>query len=519
MASIAIFMRPDRIGVSRIKNPGNKPCMDAVRWQEVEDAEALLKEPMLLASMLRELIGDEKRYDVYLNLWPAAYRTIMFSHGKRSGGDVNRLRRSELETVFRGEHNQFYTYDLILNRGRVDADGKCHRLIYAAKKEMVNLLLHALREQKLSLKRIAPADAVFAESVLRYWTPDKKKISVGILLDEGSTSIAFYKGGVIRSLRSLPDGFDGVLRRYRTITGLDSDGARQMIISNGVHVPEETYEAPALMDDVLRLLNRVANQIAVTLHTLFGEEARLDQVLLCGNFVHTEGLVEHLNTLLQVECAVAGDKVLSPNRIKAIALDEQDLEELFPFAAGTSTGVDLLAERRKRRSDIVQTSFVCTVLGLAAVGIMVIMPMNLRTVNQEKQVAQDLLATPEYMFVQDAFDRKKQILKDKEKLIEAIARLPHGMTDTAGILVELRDLTNEYGTVDEVSIDRNAKKITLSFTTESYNAFVLWQSRLMESERFSLVEPPTFSGNGIIFKVNALLTAADFDAAAQNGED
>ena len=36
---------------------------------------------------------------------------------------------------------------------------------------------------------------------------------------------------------------------------------------------------------------------------------------------------------------------------------------------------------------------------------------------------------------------------------------------------------------------------------------------------FSLVEPPTFSGNGVIFKVNALLTAADFDAAAQNGED
>ena len=65
-ASLAIFLYPDRVGVSRMKSAGYKPSFAAPMWKQVDDMAVLLTEPVMLASAVRELIGDDKKYDVYL---------------------------------------------------------------------------------------------------------------------------------------------------------------------------------------------------------------------------------------------------------------------------------------------------------------------------------------------------------------------------------------------------------------------------------------------------------------------
>ena len=58
MASIAVFLYANRVGVARVKAPGAKPGYSPARWTPVEDAKKLLDEPILFASLLREMIGD-----------------------------------------------------------------------------------------------------------------------------------------------------------------------------------------------------------------------------------------------------------------------------------------------------------------------------------------------------------------------------------------------------------------------------------------------------------------------------
>ena len=71
-------------------------------------------------------------------------------------------------------------------------------------------------------------------------------------------------------------------------------------------------------------------------------------------------------------------------------------------------------------------------------------------------------------------------------------------------------------------MDYNAKTIAMSFSTLNYDSFAYWQKAVVEDGRFSFLEPPTFSGNGLIFTVEANLTATDFEeaeAAAQSASD
>ena len=44
---------------------------------------------------------------------------------------------------------------------------------------------------------------------------------------------------------------------------------------------------------------------------------------------------------------------------------------------------------------------------------------------------------------------------------------------------------------------------------------VYWQKEIVEDGRFSFLGPPGFSGNGLIYTVEANLTATDFEATEE----
>ena len=107
----------------------------------------------------------------------------MFSHGKNKGSNVVRLRQSELETVFHGEQNNYYTTDLMLDKGRYSFGDRSRRLIFAVTKARVNMLCETLKAQKMKVKRIAPMDAAVAEAALLHWAPDPKTVNAVIVLE------------------------------------------------------------------------------------------------------------------------------------------------------------------------------------------------------------------------------------------------------------------------------------------------------------------------------------------------
>jgi hypothetical protein len=169
LAKLAVFLFPEKVGIARVKTPGAKPSYSSVQWRITDNVPQLFSEPLLLAGLIREMVGDEDKYDIYLNVWPGAYNAVMFSYDKKGKSDLKRLRQSELETVFRGQFSKLYTYDLVLAKDKPGADGKSHRMIFTFPKERLHLLQASLKEQKMTLKRIAPMDVAAAESVLNYW--------------------------------------------------------------------------------------------------------------------------------------------------------------------------------------------------------------------------------------------------------------------------------------------------------------------------------------------------------------
>lgn len=339
-----------------------------------------------------------------------------------------------------------------------------------------------------------------------------------MMLDEACTSISFMRDGVLHAIRTIPNGFGSVLSSYMTITNLEIDECLDMIRSNGVHVPDERFDMPAIQDDVLRTLNRLTGEVVKTLHSTFGDEAVIDHVLLCGNFTRTVGLVEYLNTMLDTECAIAGADTLKSGAASAIVLNEADLEAMFPLAATTAKGADLMSELKKHKADKVKSIALCSLMTVAVAGMMIVTPVTKNNLQKERDASAALMSQPEYMAVQELFDTKTELNRYKSDLAEAIEALPHGQTASASIVGDLVKITTDYGTVLALSTDYNAKTISLSFTTLNYDSFVYWQKQIAEGGRFSFLEPPTFSGNGLIFTVEANMTATDFDMTKPEAE-
>lgn len=518
LANIAIFLYPHRVGIARLKAPGKNPSFSSPIWKQVEDSAQYLREPMLLASLVKELVGEEKGTKVWLNLWPGAYKEVMFSFDPKRKGDLKRLRQSELETVFHGQVKALYTYDQLLDNGKANASGRNRRIIYTLEKATVNLLREAFSAQKLQLQRIAPMDAAAAEAALEYWKPEKKDISVCMLLDEACTSAAFFQGGKLCAQRTLPGGFAAVLDSYMDITGQDLDTCLDMLRSNGVIVPCEKFDMSAIQDDVMRVLNRLCVEVVKTLHNTFGEEAVMDHVLLCGNFARTLGLTDYLKTMLNTHISVAGADTLASSAPRAIALEDEDVEALFPLAATADQGADFLWERRKAASDRRSTILVCGFLGFAMAAIMSVTPYLSRNLQQQLDQARATLEQPEYQQVQALMDEKAALVQQKENLIQAIADLPHGDSRTGEIIETVLKLTGEYGSVSSISMDQGTSSVSMNLVMPDYTAFLLWQEKIGEDPRFSFVSPPSFSGSGMNYAVSTTITVTGFDVAEEGEE-
>ena len=517
MATLAVFLYPEKVGIARVKKPGFAPSYSSVQWRLVDNVPQLLDEPVLLTSLIREMVADDEKYDVYLNIWPGAYNAVMFSYDKKGKADVARLRQAELETVFRGELNKMYTLDLKFNKGKAFTDGKCRQVIFSILKERITMMTATMKAQKMKLKRVAPMDVCAAETALKFWAPKGSEISVCMVLDEGCTSVIFLRDGVIHAIRTIPNGFGSVLSTYETVAGVDHDACLEMIRTNGVHVTEG-FDMPAIQDDVLRTLNRIAGETVKTLHTTFGDEAVIDRVLLCGNFVCTVGLVEYMNTLLYTECAVANVATIGSNAQNDLVLEEKDFEDLFPVAATTAPGSDLMSEMKKHMADRVQGIALCSVVGVIAAGVMAFTPIQKAQMQKQVDAGQNLLNQPEYTAVRELVEERDELNRYKNNLIEAIEALPHGGTNMADLIQDLHKVTSEYGTVMELAADYGAKTISISFTTLNYDSFVYWQKEVASEGRFSFLQPPTFDGNGLIYTVEANLTAVDFETAEEGEE-
>ena len=510
MATLAVFLYPEKVGIARVKTPGAKPSYSSVQWRPVENGAKALEEPALFTALIREMVADEEKYDIYLNVWPGVYKAVMFSYDKRRKSDLVRLRQAELETVFRGELGKLYTYDLILNKGKPSVDGKSHNIIFTIPREMVIMLAESFKAGKMKLKRIAPMDVAAAEAALKYWAPKDNGIHVSMVLDEGCTSISFLRDGLIQAIRTIPNGFGSILDSYQMITGLDRDACIELIRSNGVTVPTEIFDMPAIQDDVLRMLNRITGETVKTLHNTFGDDAVIDQIMLCGNFVSTTGLVEYLNSMLDTQCVVVSADTLSAETKNDIVLNENDLDAMIPVAATTAQGADLMFEMKKKQGDMLKSIALCAGVGLLAASLMAMTPIQMSQLKKEAASYDALLNQPEYLEVRALFDERSEIARYNSALQEAIAGLPHGATDTAGIIEDLYKLTSEYGSVLEFSSDYGTKTIEIGFTTLNYDSFIYWQKEVSESGRFSFQEPPVFEGNGLMYTVKAVMTATDF---------
>lgn len=513
MSSIAVFLYPDRIGMARIKSAGYKPSFSSLTWKDVEDVNQLLTEPLMLATTIREMVGDAKSCNVYLTLWSGAYNSIMFSHTKKNRGDMNRLRQSELETVFHGEFDNLHTYDLVLDKGHPNAEAKIRRSIYVMPGDRVNLMVQTFKAQKLNLCRIAPVDAAAAEAALHFWAPKKESISACLVLDDACTSVIFLKNGCIQSVRTMPDGLRSVVKTYAHLSGLSTELSRLLLNDRGLDVSDESNAIPLLQDDLLRMVSKLAAEVVKNVHSVFGAEAVLDNVLLCGEFAKAKGVKEKLDDMLQIDCAIADTATLSSAVSSAIALDDKDLLPLFHLAASTARGADLMDMYKKAKSDKQNALLLCGVLGIALIGFMSLLPMQKKTLEQEKVAAAALLEQPEYVAVRELYDSKTDLVRQKNTLLSAIESLPHGGSNTAGILRDLQTTTADYGTLLGISVDYNGKTINLTFTTLNYDSFVLWQKAVLADARFTFVTPPTFEGNGLIYTVNAVLTSTDFETA------
>jgi hypothetical protein len=117
---------------------------------------------------------------------------------------------------------------------------------------------------------------------------------------------------------------------------------------------------------------------------------------------------------------------------------------------------------------------------------------------------------PAYVAVKDIIAQRKEANQKKQNLIEAIEKLPHGETNTAGLISDVLTITSGYGNVSSISVDYTSETVSFSLTLRSYEDFIYWQQEITKDGRFSFVQPPSFSGNGSSYAVSATLNATDF---------
>lgn len=375
-----------------------------------------------------------------------------------------------------------------------------------------DLMREAFKAQKLKIHSIAPMDNVFVQSVMNFCKLDKNEITAVLMLDDACTQLALIHKGRIQMIRPIPLGGSAVLAAYRAdMPEKSNDELRQLIVEQSMSDDDKLFaKYPVLRDKMLALANRIANEILKNVRMIYGEDKDVGKLLICGNFANTVGLAAHFTDSMKMP-VVALKRVLAPNAAANICLREEDLELYFPFAAAAAPQNDLLAQWREivknRRQNIVAS----ILLVLVAAGVAGVQPYLMRELKAERDAAAVVIEQPEYVAVRELMDERSAINKQQTALEESIANLPHGATNTAGIIKDLYDLSAQFGQVSSMSVDYSGKVVQMDFATDSYDTFVKWQHKLTEDGRFSFVNPPSFSGDTGRYSISAVISATDFE--------
>jgi len=519
LKTLSVIVYPDRLCIASTKSAGKKPRYAQPQWIPVESGKQLIQEPMKLAALIRENVGEKEKYDVCLTLWPEAYSTVMFSNSKIGKRDLKRQRLSELETVFHGDAESVYATDFLLDGGKYSFEGKARRNIYAMQRRDADLMREAFKAQKLKIHSIAPMDNVFVQSVMNFCKLDKNEITAVLMLDDACTELALIHKGRIQMVRPIPLGGSAVLAAYRAdMPEKTNEELRQLIVEQSMSDDDKLFaKYPVLRDKMLALANRIVNEILKNVRMIYGEDKDVAKLLICGNFANTAGLAEHFTNHMNLP-AVAIKSMLAPGAAANICLREEDLDLYFPFAASAAPQNDLLSQWRQmvkdRRRGIVASILLVLVAGVLACG----EPYLMHQLKTGRDAAAVVIEQPEYVAVRDLMDERTAINKQQAALEEAIANLPHGATNTAGIIKDLYDLSAKFGQVSSMSVDYSGKVASLTMMTDSYDTFVKWQQTVTADGRFSFVTPPSFNGDSGRFDIEAIISATDFEEPEEEEE-
>lgn len=504
MTGLFVLLYPGRIGLAPFD--GSRAPV-SLQWRWTTETPHLMDEPALLANLIREMAGDDRPYALYIVLHPGLFRQIMFSHSSKNKRDMLRLRRSELETVLRQKEEALYTYDLIFHAPEGSFTSKERRLIYALSREWVTLMTNAFSAQKLKLCRLIPLDALAAECALRNWAPADRSISLCLTLDEGCVSAALLQDGHIVAMRTDPSGFSTALKLCAAEATAEQDACLQTIRRNGIVEAADTPEYADAADAVLRIIRQLAADAVKMLHAVFGSDARLDHVLLCGNLSRAAGVKSYFDTVLEANCDLA-DTATHCEHPESDAFTQNSDHFLLDAAADVKT--DLLDEIRRERKGRRGSAAICTLLAAVCLTWMAAIPTATFLLQREHQQLEALLSEPEYALTVQLCAQRDALLQEKTALEAAVAALPQSQADTAAIIGELLQLSRPYGTVKSVRIDCASGVITTDFTAVDYDSLITWQRTLSNSSHFQFLELPGFTTSGASYTVSAKLMAAEF---------
>lgn len=499
MTGYFLIVYPDRIGLV----PLNESHSAAAQWRWTGDLPNLTEEPALLANLVRELTGNGKSCSLHMALHPGLYRQIMFSHTTRSRRDLQRLRRAELETVLRQKETDLFTYDFVFHNPESSPALKERRLIYALARDWVALITSAFAAQGMKLCRVIPLDLLSAESALRPCVPADRSISLCLTLSEECVSAALLQDGHIAAMRTDPLGLSTA---RNTCDGEWAD-ILAAVYRNGIEREVDTPEYAPVADALLRMLGQLAADSVKMLHAVFGSEARIDRVLLCGGLAKAAGVKHYFDTIFEENCLLV-DEMTVDGSSPASSVPQKREEALT--AAAVSTNVDLLQQMRCRRKKIRAATAICALLSAVCITLIAAAPVRTLLLQREQQALAARLSRQDYALAADLLAQRDDLLRQKKSLDAAVESLPHSQTDIAGIIRELTECSTPYGAVRSLKLDCTTAVITMSFTAGSYDALIDWQRMITDSPRFQLLEMPTFTTGGTSYAISAKLTAADF---------
>ena len=504
MTGFLLLLYPGRMGLVPLHSY-EAPALP--RWRWTGDIPNLMEEPALLANLIREMTGDSKPCELCIGLHPGLYRQIMFSHAARSRKEFQRLRRAELETVLRRNEDDLYTYDLVFHNPEGIPALKERRLIYALSREWITLMKKACTAQGMKLRRILPLEILHAESAVRFWAPANRSISLCLTLDEACVSAALLQDGHIVAMRSDPAGISAAKKACDGRADGDWEPFLELVCRNGIEKEVDTTEYAAIADAVLHILGQLAADSVKMLHAVFGSEARIDHVLLCGGLAKAAGVKAYFDTVFEEDCRLIGETIFDGG------ISDPSVNQNFGTALATvsaNTKVDLLQQQRHERKGRWSAAAICALLSVACIVLIAAIPVKTLLLKKELREIETILSRPEYELTAQLCTQRDELLRQKAALEAAVDKLPHSQTDTADIVGDLMERSAPFGNVRSVRIDCTTAVITIDFTAASYDALIDWQRMITDSSRFQLLEMPTFTTGGTSYAVSAKMTAADF---------